>query len=80
VQRGTIWVMGLVKTDLLVAIAVTCLNLRLAEKWEESKSEAVAVKKMGRPRKEGVAAYVRAFAVASTVRQVRCGFVSSTVA
>ena len=64
--RGTIRVMGLVKTGLLVAMAVASLNLRLGEKWETTQREQTPSKKMGRPRKVGVAAYARAFAVAST--------------
>ncbi len=64
--RGTIRVMGLVKTGLLVAMAVASLNLRLGEKWETTQREQTSSKKMGRPRKVGVAAYARAFAVAST--------------
>ena len=64
--RGTIRVMGLVKTGLLVAMAVASLNLRLGEKWETTHREQTSSKKMGRPRKQGVAAYARAFAVAST--------------
>lgn len=64
--RGTIRVMGLVKTGLLVALAVTSLNLRLAEKWATTQLEQVPSKKIGRPRKPGVAAYARAFAVASS--------------
>ena len=64
--RGTIRVMGLVKTGLLVAMAVASLNLRLGEKWETTQRERTPSKKMGRPRKQGVAAYARAFAVAAT--------------
>lgn len=66
VTRGSIRVMGLVKTGLLVAMAVASLNLRLGEKWETTQGEKSSPKKMGRPRKQGVAAYARAFAVAST--------------
>jgi hypothetical protein len=57
--------MGLVKTGLLVAMAVASLNLRLGEKWETTLAEKPS-KKMGRPRKQGVTAYARAFAVAAT--------------
>ena len=64
--RGTIRVMGLVKTGLLVAMAVASLNLRLGEKWETTQREQTSSKKMGRPRKVGVAAYARAFAIAAT--------------
>ena len=64
--RGTIRVMGLVKTGLLVAMAVASLNLRLGEKWEATQREQAPSKKMGRPRKQGVAAYARAFVVAAT--------------
>ena len=65
VTRGVIRVMGLVKTGLLVVMAVASLNLRLAENWETTQREQ-PVKKMGRPRKVGVAAYARAFAIAAT--------------
>jgi hypothetical protein len=65
VNRGVIRVMGLVKTGLLVALAVTSLNLRLSVKWSGD-SAPVPSKKTGRPRKVGVAAYSRAFAIATT--------------
>ena len=65
VNRGVIRVMGLVNTGLFVALAVTSLNLRLSEKWSRDSAPG-PVKKTGRPRKVGVAAYARAFAVATT--------------
>lgn len=66
VTRGAIRVMGLVKTGLLVAMAVASLNLRLADKWDDGRAEATTVRKKGRPRKQGVSAYVRAFALSGT--------------
>ena len=79
IRRGTIRVMGLVKTELLVAMAVASLNLRLGEKWEDTKNETSPVKKIGRPRKEGVAAYARASCWPRQAHRVHRSSVHSTV-
>lgn len=61
-NRGTIRVRGIFKTGLLVAIAVASVNMRLADKWQSDKAQEPTRKKMGRPRKSGVATYARVFA------------------
>jgi hypothetical protein len=72
IRRGTIRVMGLVKTGLLVATAAASLNLRLGKSFDEeegtskTKKTGEPRKKLGRPRKAGVAAFARVFEVATT--------------
>ena len=71
IRRGTIRVMGLVKTGLLVAVAAASVNLRLGNSFDEEERAMTATttksgeprKKLGRPRKTGVAAYARVFEV-----------------
>lgn len=73
IRRGTIRVMGLIKTGLLVAMAAASVNLRLGKSFDEEERTATATatksgerrKKMGRPRKTGVAAYARVFEVSA---------------
>lgn len=64
-NRGTIRVRGIFKTGLLVAIAVASVNMRLADKWQCEKAQKADKKKMGRPRKSGVATYARTLATVS---------------
>lgn len=51
---------GLVKTGLMVVIAVMSVNIRLGEKWDEQKRRKPKPK-MGRPRKVGVAQYAKVY-------------------
>jgi hypothetical protein len=61
ISRGTVRVRGLVKTGLMLAIAVMSVNIRLGEKWDEQKRRAPKPR-MGRPRKVGVTKYAAVFA------------------
>ena len=45
-----------------MAIAVASVNMRLSDKWQSDKAQEPTRKKMGRPRKSGVATYARVFA------------------
>jgi len=60
ISRGTVRVRGLVKTGLMIAIAVMSVNIRLGEKWDEQKCRKPKPR-MGRPRKVGVTKYAQVF-------------------
>jgi hypothetical protein len=56
-------VRGLVKTGLLCAFGVACVNLRMSAKWENEHgaTHIVYKKKMGRPVSLGVTKYADVF-------------------
>lgn len=60
ISRGTVRVRGLVRTGLMIAIAVMSVNIRLGEKWDEQKRRKPKPR-MGRPRKVGVTKYAQVF-------------------
>ena len=59
-KRGTIRVRGLVKTGILVAMAVAAVNLRLAKTFAQ-RPTTPAKPKPGRPKRTGIVAYADIF-------------------
>jgi hypothetical protein len=63
-RRGSIRLVGLFKTGLLVAMAFASTNLRLGERWDERKVETKPSKR-GRPPKRLLLEYAQVMATAS---------------
>jgi len=59
-KRGTIRVRGLIKTGILVTVAVAAVNLRLARSFAQ-RPTTPAKPKLGRPKRAGIVAYADIF-------------------
>ena len=66
IRRGSIRVMGIIKMGLMIAVAVACVNLRMAAKWDANKKPREAARRRGgRPAKQPTARHQEVIARAA---------------